>query len=92
MEALDEKKIIAELAREGFSDIRVVPLPPHEDLPAHRHDLHTVHVILEGGLIVTDGKAMWIFHPGERVEFSAGTVHKARGMTEAGRMVVGIRK
>ncbi len=80
-----------QLEKEGFTDVRVCPLPPDKDLPEHTHDEHTVHVILEGELTVIDSREKHVYKSGERVEFSAGTTHKARG-TDKGAMINGVKK
>jgi mannose-6-phosphate isomerase-like protein (cupin superfamily) len=80
------------LEKEGFTDVRVCPIPPAVDAPEHTHEDHTVHVILSGGLIIIDDQGTRIFEPGERVEFPAGTTHKAKGKTSAGTMIIGVKK
>ena len=91
---LPQIKLVAEwmekLHHEGFTDLRVCPIPPDKDLPEHTHDQHTVHVILDGKLIITDHGKRATFRSGDRVEFSAGTTHKARGSTDSGWMIIGV--
>ncbi|MDB4978573.1 MAG: hypothetical protein JWM56_759, partial [Candidatus Peribacteria bacterium] len=82
---------IATLEREGFKDIGVCPIPPNKDLPEHMHDQHTVHMILEGELIIKDNEGTKTYRPGDRVEFPAGTTHKARGSTDTGKMIIGVK-
>ncbi len=88
---MDESTLISQLESEGFTDVRVCPIPPPEDLPEHTHDEHTVHIILEGDLIITDHAGTHTYHPGDRVDFPAGTTHKAKGTIENGRMVIGVK-
>lgn len=88
---MDEHALIAGLKNEGYTDVRVCPIPPDLDLPEHTHDEHTVHIILEGELTIIDSEGTHVYRPGDRVEFPAGTVHKARGNTNNGKMIVGIR-
>ncbi|MEW6722847.1 MAG: cupin domain-containing protein [Candidatus Micrarchaeota archaeon] len=83
------KKWMEKLKKEGFSEIRVCPLPPDADAPEHTHDRHTVHVILSGELTITGKSGTKTYKRGDRVEFPAGTTHKARG--GKGEMVVGVR-
>ncbi|MDO8510018.1 MAG: hypothetical protein Q7S15_00100 [bacterium] len=59
---------IKKLEKEGFSDLRVCPIPPNEDLPEHTHDEHTVHVILNGDLIITDRNGTKTYHSGAQGE------------------------
>lgn len=85
----NEKEWIRKLKREGFTELRVCPIPPDEDLPEHTHDRYTVHVILSGELIITDAAGARIFRPGDRVDFRAGTTHTARGNSNPGTMIIG---
>ena len=80
-----------QLEQEGFTEIRVCPLPPNEDLPEHTHDEHTVHIILTGELTIIDAEGTHTYKPGDRVEFPAGTTHAARGATDDGTMIVGVK-
>ncbi|MDB4978121.1 MAG: hypothetical protein JWM56_307 [Candidatus Peribacteria bacterium] len=84
--------LIHQLEAEGYTDVRVCPIPPDMDLPEHTHDEHTVHIILEGDLTIIDADGTHIYKPGDRVEFPAGTVHKARGGMEHGKMIIGVKK
>ncbi len=83
---------IKNLENEGFTDVRVCPIPPSQDLPEHTHEEYTVHVILTGELIIVDNEGERVFHPGDRVEFPAGTTHKARGSIDSGTMIIGTKK
>lgn len=85
-------ELITQLEQEGFTDLRVCPIPPNRDLPEHAHDEHTVHVILEGDLTIIDKDGTRVYSPGDRVDFPAGTVHKARGSTDDGTMLIGVKK
>jgi quercetin dioxygenase-like cupin family protein len=88
---MPEQESIKKLEQEGFTDVRICPLPPNQDLPEHTHDEHTVHIILSGELTITDQVGRRNFRPGERIEFPAGTTHKARG-TDDGTMITGVKK
>lgn len=89
---MNEQAWMEKLEQEGFTDVRVCPIEPGVDSGEHTHDKHTVHVILNGELIITDHGATKTFRPGDRVEFPAGTTHKARGGSNRGRMIVGVEE
>ena len=88
---MDKQELIKKLEQDGFTDVRVCPIPPNQDLPEHTHDEHTVHIILDGELTITDKEGARIFRSGDRVEFPAGTTHKARGATDNGTMIIGVK-
>jgi len=88
---MTETEWIQKLEDEGFTEVRVCPIPPELDMPAHTHDVHTVHVILDGELVIADQAGERVFRPGDRVEFPAGTTHRGWGKQDAGRMIVGVR-
>ena len=88
--SIDKSEWIEKLKREGFSDIRVCPLPPNIDTDEHTHDRHTVHIILSGKLTISDNSGTKIYRPSDRVEFPAGTTHKAKGSGN-GEMIVGVK-
>lgn len=88
---MNKETLIKSLESEGFTDVRICPIPPAIDLPEHTHDEHTVHIILEGDLIITDATGTHTYHPGDRVEFPAGTTHIAKGTIEHGRMIIGVK-
>lgn len=90
MEKPDQQKLMEELKKEGFADIRICPLPPNEDLPEHTHGQHTVHIILRGELVISNKIGTKIYKPYNRVEFPSGTIHKARG-TKTGEMIIGVK-
>ncbi|MBI2448895.1 cupin domain-containing protein [Candidatus Pacearchaeota archaeon] len=89
---MNKQELVKQLKKEGFTDVRVCPLPPNTDTPEHTHDEHTVHVILSGGLEIFDSEGRKTYHPGDRIEFPAGTTHKAKGLTKSGKMIVGVRR
>jgi len=89
---MDHRKLIEQLESEGFQELRVCPIMAGFDVPAHTHDLHTVHVILEGELTVIDQNGKKVFNPGDRVEFPSGTTHQAFGGEHEGKMIVGVKK
>lgn len=88
---MTEQEWMIELEKEGYQEIRVCPIPPNQDLPEHTHDVHTVHIVLEGELSIIDVNGTSTYRPGDRVEFVAGTTHKARGATDTGKMIIGVK-
>lgn len=90
MKKLDEKEWTEKLQKEGFSGIRVCPLPPDIDTGEHTHDQQTIHVILSGELIISDKTGTKIYKAGDKVEFPAGTTHKAKS-SSGGEMIVGVK-
>lgn len=91
MNKLNEHEWMEKLEKEGFADLRVCPLPPDKDTGEHTHDVHTVHVILGGELTIIDKKGRRTFRPGDKVEFPAGTRHRAVGNPKGGSMIVGVK-
>lgn len=89
---MDKEALIKQLQDEGYTEVRVCPIPPNQDFPEHTHDIHTVHVILDGELTIIDASGTNTYRPGDRVEFPAGTTHKARGKTDTGTMIIGVKK
>ncbi|MBM3256737.1 MAG: cupin domain-containing protein [Candidatus Liptonbacteria bacterium] len=83
---------IKELEKEGFSNVRVVPIAPGFEAGEHTHPDHTVHIILSGELTITDEEGSKTFRTGDRVEFKAGTTHKAKGGVTEGSMIVGTKR
>ena len=86
-----KEQLIKDVVSEGYKDVRVCPLPPSIDTPEHTHDVHTVHIILDGELIITKKGKTHHYKPGDRVEFKAGTTHKAKSK-EGGSMIIGVKK
>lgn len=89
---MTEQTWIEQLQAEGFTDVRLCPIPPNRDLPEHTHDEHTVHVVVSGELIITDHQGTTTVRPGDRIEFPAGTTHIARGATDDGTMIIGVKQ
>jgi quercetin dioxygenase-like cupin family protein len=84
-------ELIKELEQEGYTDVHVCPIPPNRDFPEHTHQEDTVHIITSGELNITDRSGTRTYRPGDRIEFPAGTTHQARGSTDSGKMIVGVK-
>lgn len=85
------RKMIKELEKEGFTELRVCQIEAGFDSGKHTHEQHTVHVILDGELVISDKQGTRTFYPGDRVEFPVGTTHTARS-SKKGSMIVGVKK
>lgn len=81
-----------QLTTEGFTDLTECTIGPASDLGAHTHNEHTVHVILDGSLIVIDGPDEDVLAVGDRTEFPAGTTHRAVTGPTGVTMLVGVRR
>jgi quercetin dioxygenase-like cupin family protein len=88
---LSEADLIKQLEQEGFQDLGVCRIYKGFDLPEHTHDLHTVHIVLEGELTVVDAHGKKHYKSGDRVEFPSGTTHQAFGGDHDGKMIVGFK-
>jgi quercetin dioxygenase-like cupin family protein len=89
---MNENKAIEEVRAKGFTDIQVVDFDKEEsEFAEHTHDVHTIHYILAGELIVKDGEDVIAYLPGDVVEFPAGTTHSTKGTTKGCKMVVGFK-
>lgn len=86
-----EKDWIEKLKAEGFYDIAVCPNKPNTDFGEHDHDRITVHVILNGELIMKDKNGEVIKRKGERFEIPAGTIHSAKSGPEGCTFITGFK-
>ncbi len=91
MKPTNEQQWMEKLKKDGFTDLRVCPLPPNIDTGKHTHEQHTVHIILDGELTIIDNTGRKTYGNGDRVEFPAGTTHKAIGTSGGGSMIVGVK-
>jgi quercetin dioxygenase-like cupin family protein len=83
---------IEQLRDEGFSDVQIHEMEEGFNAGEHVHDEHTVHIILKGGLEITDETGTKIYDEGDRVEFPAGTKHSAKSASAPFSMIVGVKK
>jgi len=89
---MTEQEWTEKLKSEGFVNFGVVSQGPNIDFGEHTHDKHTVHVILDGELIIVDRNGEKIFRPTERIEFPAGTMHRAKSGPAGLKMIVGVKE
>lgn len=85
------KQWIAELEKEGYKNVMVCPTPPGLDFGEHTHEEHTVHVILEGSLIIKDEHGEITLKKGSRFEIPKRTTHNAKSGPEGLKMIVGVK-
>lgn len=89
---IDKKECIEKLQKEGFSNIKVCPLPPYTDEEEHNHEHDQVNIILSGELTISDKNGTKTYLAGDRVEVAAGTIHKAKGCPNGGEMITAIKE
>lgn len=88
---MNEQERIQKLEQEGWQHVSVFRSEPNTVFGMHTHNEHTVHVILEGELVITDLNNMKTIPAGGRVEFSVGTTHSAMAGPEGCVFIVGVR-
>ena len=88
---MEERDLVADLTREGFSRIFVWEDGPNTDYPEHTHRSETAHVVLSGEMtITTDGKSA-TYHAGDRCDVPFGMKHSAKMGPAGCRYLVGER-
>ncbi len=85
------ENIIAKLEKEGFGDIQIVKMKQMNDAGEHSHEKSTVHIIMLGELVIVDATGTKTHRKGERVEFPAGTRHRAKSGPKGLIMIVGTK-
>lgn len=89
--ALDEKTLVGQLHREGFSHTFVWQDGPNAYYSEHTHETETAHIILTGEMSLTMNNRTATYRPGERCDVPAGVVHSAKMGPRGCRYVVGER-
>lgn len=90
---MNEQEWIKKLEDEGFVEIEVAEFESTKDLGWHTHDEHTVHIMLQGELHITEENGeTHVYKAGDRVDFPAGTYHGARFGDEGCKFIVGFKK
>ena len=75
---VDERRLAADLQREGFSHTYVWADGPNTRYPEHTHADETAHIILSGEMTLTLNGESHIFRAGERCDVPAGAKHSAQ--------------
>lgn len=75
---INQQETIDQLAKEGFGDIEVYEDKPNLEYAKHTHEKLTVHVIVSGGMMLTDANENKELVAGERFDIPAGTIHSAK--------------
>lgn len=75
---VDERKLAADLQREGFSHTYVWADGPNTQYPEHTHSDETAHIVLSGEMTLTLDGESHVYHAGERCDVPAGARHSAR--------------
>lgn len=88
---MTEQEWIEKLREEGYIDLRSVELAPNFNPGEHDHEKATVHVVLKGQLTIKVAKGEQTYNEGDRVDFPAGTVHKAAFGPDGCTMIVGVK-
>lgn len=87
------ENLIKKLEKEGYSDVQVCDIGgPNMDFGLHTHDEHTVHLILEGELILNENGKEEILKKGDQFEIFAGTTHTAKCGPRGCKFLVGVKK
>lgn len=89
---MSEQEWVSKLQQEGLQNVSVFRGGPNMVFGMHTHAEHTVHVLLEGELIITDQNGVRNIRAGGRIEFPAGTMHNAQCGSEGCAFVVGVRR
>ena len=89
---MNEKDLIAQLVREGFSHTYVWEDVPNARYPNHTHGVGTAHIILRGEMTLTMDGVTRTYHVGERCDVPANAVHSARVGPQGCRYLIGERE
>lgn len=89
---MTEQEWIDLITKEGYQDVRVCPINTSGEISKpHTHDQHTVHVIIDGQLTMTDEQETVTLHKGDRFEIPAGTTHTVQTPHDGCQLLVGVR-
>jgi quercetin dioxygenase-like cupin family protein len=88
---MEERDLVAELTREGFSHIFVWEDGPNTDYPEHTHRSETAHIVLSGEMIITTDGQSTTYRAGDRCDVPSGATHSAKMGPDGCRYLVGER-
>ena len=88
---MTEQEWLERLREEGITGLTVVHMDPNTVKEEHTHEVHTIHVILEGELTLVDAHASHTYVPQQRVNILKGTTHVAKFGPDGCTMIVGVR-
>lgn len=88
---MTEEQWIKKLEEEGYSDLAVHVFEPNQAFGDHTHEKATIHIILKGGMILTDKNGETILKQGDRFEIPAGTTHSALCNPEGCTFIAGVK-
>ena len=91
MVRMDEKKLSAELQRQGFLQTYVWQDAPGTFYPEHTHRTETAHIVPERRDELDDAWPHGAYGAGGRCDVPAGTVHSARMGPQGCRYLIGGR-
>jgi quercetin dioxygenase-like cupin family protein len=74
---MQERELVSQLQREGFSHTYVWEDGPNTRYPDHTHRMETAHIILTGELTLTMNGTSQTYRTGERCDVPANAVHSA---------------
>lgn len=89
---MQERDLISQLQRDGFSHTYVWEDAPHARYPDHTHPMETAHIILSGELTLTMNGTSKTYRPGERCDVPANAVHSALIGPNGCRYLIGERQ
>lgn len=88
---MNEKVLMKQLEREGFSHAFVWQDGPSTFYSDHTHETETAHIILSGEMSLTMDHRTQIYRPGDRCDVPAGAVHSAKMGPTGCRYLIGER-
>jgi quercetin dioxygenase-like cupin family protein len=88
---MTEDEWIKKLEEEGYTKIAVHTFEANQTFGDHTHDQQTIHIILKGGMTLTDKTVDTILKTGDRFEIPAGTTHSAVFGPEGCTFIAGVK-
>ena len=66
------------LLKEGFAEVYTWTDGPNMFYGEHKHESKTAHIIIDGRMEIAMNGETNIYHPGDRIDVPANTVHTAK--------------